>query len=39
VFLLAYAGVPLTSAEEQQVRLYIDFLRTQGSRNRPDDDR
>jgi DNA-binding MarR family transcriptional regulator len=26
---LAYTGDPLTSAEEQQVRLYIDFLRTQ----------
>ena len=26
---LAYAGAPLTSAEEHQVRLYIDFLRTQ----------
>jgi DNA-binding MarR family transcriptional regulator len=28
---LAYTGAPLASAEEQQVRLYIDFLRTQGS--------
>lgn len=26
---LAYAGEPLSSAEEQQVRLYIDFLRSQ----------
>ena len=38
---LAYAGPPLTSTEEHQVRLYIDFLRTQGSRaaagNRPAD--
>lgn len=37
---LAYAGEPLTSAEEHQVRLYIDFLRTQGTRtaagSRPD---
>ena len=29
---LAYPGAPLTSAEEHQVRLYIDFLRTQGTR-------
>ena len=27
--MLAYAGDPLSSAEEQQVRLYIDFLRSQ----------
>jgi len=26
---LAYAGAPLNAAEEQQVRLYIDFLRSQ----------
>ena len=26
---LAYTGAPLTAAQEQQVRLYIDFLRTQ----------
>jgi len=26
---LAYTGEPLSSAEEQQVRLYIDFLRSQ----------
>lgn len=30
---LAYPGAPLTSAEEQQVRLYIDFLRAQGLGN------
>ena len=29
---LAYAGEPLTSAEEHQVRLYVDFLRTQRTR-------
>ena len=29
---LTYAGAPLTSAEEHQVRLYIDFLRTQGTK-------
>jgi len=28
---LTYAGAPLTSAEEHQVRLYIDFLRTQST--------
>ena len=28
---LAYAGAPLTSAQEQQVRLYIDFVRHQQS--------
>jgi DNA-binding MarR family transcriptional regulator len=27
---LAYTGAPLTSADERQVRLYIDFLRSQG---------
>lgn len=26
---LAYSGEPLTAAQEQQVRLYVDFLRTQ----------
>jgi DNA-binding MarR family transcriptional regulator len=26
---LAYTGAPLTAAQEQQVRLYIDFLRSQ----------
>jgi len=28
---LAYTGAPLTAAQEQQVRLYIDFLRAQES--------
>lgn len=28
--LLTYEGEPLSAAEEQQARLYIDFLRTQG---------
>jgi DNA-binding MarR family transcriptional regulator len=28
---LRYPGAPLTSAEEHQVRRYIDFLRTQGT--------
>jgi DNA-binding MarR family transcriptional regulator len=32
---LAYPGAPLSSAEEQQVRLYIDFLRTQGTQTTP----
>ena len=35
---LAYPGAPLTSAEEHQVRLYIDFLRTQGTRTRAEVD-
>lgn len=30
---LAYSGAPLTASEEHQVRLYIDFLRTQGPRS------
>lgn len=29
---LAYSGEPLTAPEEQQVRLYIDFLRSQESK-------
>lgn len=33
---LAYAGEPLSSAEEQQVRLYIDFLRSREPNPRPD---
>ena len=28
---IALAGAPLTSTEEHQVRLYIDFLRTQSA--------
>ena len=30
ILVLAYSGEPLNSAEERQVRLYIDFLRSQG---------
>ena len=32
---LAYQGEPLSAAEEQQVRLYIDFLRAQTPKPRP----
>jgi hypothetical protein len=32
---LAYHGSPLSAAEEQQVRLYIDFLRTQARTRTP----
>jgi DNA-binding MarR family transcriptional regulator len=30
---LAYPGAPLSAAEEEQVRLYIDFIRAQSSRS------